>query len=550
MRQRQEAEQKWAHLPQEQQHHAVYAWGEHNACTTDFWPDNENPNYPVEHMEPQPQPQPAPQQQQQQQQSQPQPAEVRREPPPAVAAQSSCSGQPLATGSDARILEGHPRDLVKGPRDERWQQMMKQSYGDRDWTALERETQFFQSDGKWRRAAETSDGRVKEVPDYVTSEGEVFGVFNLVAPAGQPLATSVGFNDDVDVVQQVRVGSDDDVTDIEREANAENSEAEDFARLRVLRAIGRKTRAHYRFRGPKGWQDRFPEPSAVGDRPQQRPPQIQRDIHWWARSVSTWVVEADIIANTEHDGKSFSFCAEFNFKAIAERHALFARLERGPVVDGRHVLPVLLNSLPDTDGNGEDEIQPHVFATRWNGDATLLLKHLFKKHEGALAEVYGEWSETKFGQPLAAPTLGKFDDPQFTVDQTQWLDARTRAGRAGTDLNIPGSRKGGKGKPPDVGGKGEQPAIGGKGGFERRWQNRVLKLTHDGGYQTRNAYVISLPRLFCKLVEWYSAQALYQYFCSLPVFAVRRQHPWASLDRRAAACLRKEETGSWGFGRS
>ena len=41
---------------------------------------------------------------------------------------------------------------------------------------------------------------------------------------------------------------------------------------------------------------------------------------------------------------------------------------------------------------------------------------------------------------------------------------------------------------------------------------------------------------------------LYSFYNNCAILVRKRDHPWASLDRRAAAHLRKKETGRWGFG--
>jgi hypothetical protein len=52
-----------------------------------------------------------------------------------------------------------------------------------------------------------------------------------------------------------------------------------------------------------------------------------------------------------------------------------------------------------------------------------------------------------------------------------------------------------------------------------------------------------------ELGRWSSAQELYGYYNSLDLLAVKRPHAWANPTRQAAAILRKQETGFWGFGR-
>jgi hypothetical protein len=180
---------------------------------------------------------------------------------------------------------------------------------------------------------------------------------------------------------------------------------------------------------------------------------------------------------------------------------LFEKLE--PVVDG---FERLCSCLPDID-TGEP-IDPQDFDLRWQSDAATLFWHLFKKHEGEIAEVYGEWSEPKTGQPLAA-LVESFDDPQFVLE---WCRGQA------SDLRV-----------------GPWPAFGGVGG------NRVVTVTVrtiDGidvpTYRTREAWVVTLPRLFLHLGHCYSAQELYRFYSSLELLAVKRQR---NPTRQAAATL-------------
>ena len=380
----------------------------------------------------------------------------------------------------------------------------------------------------------------------------------------------------VNLMDMVNVGSDNDITDVERENAATGSEVEELARLREIRSQRRKTRAHYRIGKNRG-HGRFEKP-AVGGGGQEPEPAVGgfHDIEHWAKRSATWVGEAEYCRVTwcfpEGGGgqRSYNFLQDYNYRAIGARHALFRRL-REPAIggrDGEHGWEALLSRLPDTDGDGEQEIWPGDFASRWNNDPCELLKHLFNKHEGSIVEVEADWSGLRHGQPLAA-LIPSFDEPQFALDWRQFQEANSRLRRNTGSLYIPRPNKGkGRGKGPAVGGKGKGkecdkggkgPAVGGKGkecdkgGFTNKTANRVLKITGGNDdsveYQVREGWVVSLPELVYELGKWYSARELYRYFCSRPELAVKRQHAWASDVRRAAAVLRKEETGFYGFGR-
>ena len=229
----------------------------------------------------------------------------------------------------------------------------------------------------------------------------------------------------------------------------------------------------------------------------------------------------------------------------------------------------LLRSLPDTDFSGRP-VPPEIVGGRWNGDAFLLIKHLFKKHEGEIVELDGEWVPMR-GDP---PTSGPMFHPQFAVSEAQWHELRAmRKGQGkgtgkGTGKGIrPGSKSavgdkgpksggGGKGSKSADGEKGSTSGGGGKGSKSATGDKstRVLSF-HEGvvpGYDfaVRQAAVLTLPTLFLRLAHFFPAHQLYAFYCSCRVLAMRREHQWANPVRATAAWYRMATYGHWGHRRS
>ena len=73
----------------------------------------------------------------------------------------------------------------------------------------------------------------------------------------------------------------------------------------------------------------------------------------------------------------------------------------------------MCDELADTDVDGGKAMSQEKFMdpTRWHGGKKMVLKHLFKKHEGELVEVVGKWVEGTGDIP------DPLFDPQFTQNE-------------------------------------------------------------------------------------------------------------------------------------
>ena len=199
--------------------------------------------------------------------------------------------------------------------------------------------------------------------------------------------------------------------------------------------------------------------------------------------------------------------------AITAKHSLLAILEREPSTSRWHS-PA---SLPDTDGMGERAIPPGDFERRWDCDVCKLVKHLIKKHEGEVVEVNGYWREMTGAQA----TLGSFFmHKQFATSamQSETMSRRFSGKSAGYI---------------------EHPSAVG--------DTTIIK-THGTRLCHREGWAFSLPEMLLAWWDEFSCQQLYSFYNNCAILVRKRDHPWASLDRRAAAHLRKKETGRWGFG--
>ena len=118
----------------------------------------------------------------------------------------------------------------------------------------------------------------------------------------------------------------------------------------------------------------------------------------------------------------------------------------------------LCDELADTDVDGGKAMSREKFMnpSRWQGDTALVLKHLFKKHEGELVEVEGKWVEGTGDIP------DPLFDPQFTQNKDDFklcesLDqplAISRSQYSHSYLAKGKVHRGGKGKRPERQGQG------------------------------------------------------------------------------------------------
>ena len=132
-----------------------------------------------------------------------------------------------------------------------------------------------------------------------------------------------------------------------------------------------------------------------------------------------------------------------------------------------------------------------------------------------------------------------FFHEQFAKTQEQW---KVLAGLRNKLSKARGKGKGQAGKNKGIGGLwwNFETAIG---------ASRVLQPPQWEGrpWSMRQAMVITLPGLFFELSEKYTACQLYRFWQEGELLAVKRQHAWGNPERQAAAKLRYEDTGHYGF---
>ena len=216
--------------------------------------------------------------------------------------------------------------------------------------------------------------------------------------------------------------------------------------------------------------------------------------------------------------------------------------------------------------------------TRWHGDKKMVLKHLFKKHEGELVEVVGKWvkgtgdiPDPQFTQNEVDFELCKILDQPLAISRSQYSDLYLAKGK----VHRGGKGKGQKGKgkeeeqgqpQPAVGGKGKhQPAVGGKPGGKSQQllqmsrgsgspelpelHTNALQMRRDGTWSVREGKCISLPQLFQTMGREYNSVQLYEYWHLLRPLACKRPHAWASPWRQQAVLERYKATGRYGHGK-
>ena len=282
----------------------------------------------------------------------------------------------------------------------------------------------------------------------------------------------------------------------------------------------------------------------------------------------------------KYDGNKY-FVPWMNHKSISRRFDILQREPdalKGSDMGGWR----LCDELADTDVDGGKAMSWEKFRSRWQGDTALVLKHLFKKHEGELVEVVGKWVEGTGNIP------DPLFDPQFTQNWDDFnlcksLDqplaiSRSKYSRlylAKGKVHRGGKGKGQKGKgkeeeqgqpQPAVGGKGKhQPAVGGKPGGKSQQllqmsrgsgspelpvlHTNALQMRRDGTWSVREGKCISLPQLFQTMGREYNSVQLYEYWHLLRPLACKRPHAWASPWRQQAVLERYKATGRYGHGK-
>ena len=271
------------------------------------------------------------------------------------------------------------------------------------------------------------------------------------------------------------------------------------------------------------------------------------------------------LSEPNHKGKSF--VAAQNFDAVTRRYDI---LERHPEakVPSRDGGWCLVDELPDTDVLSGIPMSDAIFASRWQQDPSLVLKHLLKKHEGELVELEGWWERGQGEVPDA------LFDPQFACNEEDYKFCKG-LGKGGESyqrskyaddyrvlLRRAEERTKGKGK-----GRTCQPAVGGGGFFGGKgklvcstshfvrerglpFESNILWWSRDGTWYYREGKCLSLAHLFFTCGRYFTAAKLYEYYNLCSPIASKRPHPWSSPANQVAAYERKEATGRWGHGPS
>jgi len=376
--------------------------------------------------------------------------------------------------------------------------------------------------------------------------------------------------------EEIRVGSDNDVTDKEMEARAEDSEAEEVVFMKLVRAV-RRTHAVQRKIGHSVQRSRFVSHPAAADgasppamaTPFQNldilPDAHRARIHTEAYKVSvlaSWAQYHEVTKFRSHvspyEEVDRDFISTHAFWALG---AMTRLTEAMRSADGDRL--TLLRELPDTDFSGRP-ISAEIFQQRWQGNAQLLIKHLVKKHEAEIVELVGQWVPMEGPPPISGP----FFHPQFAASASQWheMKAMRKSQGKGTGRGTgkgarpvsksadgdKGRLSGDKGSKSACGGKVSTPGGGGKGLKSDIFNQQTQVLSYCEGvpvgytFAFRQAWVVTLPTLLWRLSNKFTAQELYSYYCSCRVLAHRREHSWTNPVRVAAAWHRKATTGHWG----
>ena len=107
------------------------------------------------------------------------------------------------------------------------------------------------------------------------------------------------------------------------------------------------------------------------------------------------------------------------------------------------------------------------------------------------------------------------------------------------------------------GGRKEKGKKGGKKGEEdddgrwrQEWNNTVVFADPDDArrHWRREARCFGLAELFHQFRDRYTAKQLYRFFTSCRILVHKRVHGKSAPERRAAAQMRYQTTGRYGFG--
>ena len=199
--------------------------------------------------------------------------------------------------------------------------------------------------------------------------------------------------------------------------------------------------------------------------------------------------------------------------------------------------------LPDLEYCGYVGLSEEAFQNKFQGDARNLLHHMFEKHSGEIVVV---WKADRGLEDLAdtLPSVRQeLHQPQYYTLNTEEVGVkRNLANRYFT------KNKAVKGRAmKDLQASARQSM------FCRQMQdvaNSVYNPVTTSVTQKFAVGYFSLTSLVWELFPWHTLMDLYTFFCTRPLLTARRPHPrTTNTQRKAAAWLRKAETGYWGFGR-
>ena len=193
--------------------------------------------------------------------------------------------------------------------------------------------------------------------------------------------------------------------------------------------------------------------------------------------------------------------------------------------------------LPDPDYMGFVALSERALKEKFQGSVTVLLHHLFEKHNGEIIEVRREFKGVESLASVSPEVRRELHRPQYYVQNSpDQCAARVRA-RAYFHPPPPGRR--------------HSNAASGAQEFCEKMQdvpNAVYRPTQDHDCEQYEIGYFSLPALVWELFSFYDLLELYTFYCTCRLLAIRKPHPTTKDQLRIdAASVRHTETGKWGF---
>ena len=243
---------------------------------------------------------------------------------------------------------------------------------------------------------------------------------------------------------------------------------------------------------------------------------------------------------------SRNFIARVAYDAVQIERLLYSvatPASGGPWGDWGEAFKKCCTVLPDLEYCGYVGLSEEAFQNKFRGNALLLLHHMFEKHNGEIVVV---WKADRGLYDLADawPSVRQeIHRPQYYTLNTKEVDVkRNLANRYFTRKNKTISdAKRFCCQMKDVASSVYNPVTSSVTLYDDDLPTKVQKI--EVGY-------FSLPSLVWELFPWITLAELYTFYCTRPLLTARRPHPrTTNVPRKAAAWLRKVETGYWGFGR-